>query len=65
MMADQLPKLAAPARRALDAAGILTLHDITKLTRAELAELHGIGNNALTTIDQALSLAKLSFADDQ
>ena len=39
--------LAAPARRALVDAGILTLTHLRKFTLAELSQLHGIGKTAL------------------
>ena len=47
-------KLAAPARRALAGAGLLSLRDLTGVTRAEVAALHGMGPRALTVLDQAL-----------
>ena len=53
MKADQLWKdlgLAAPARRALINADIKTLLDLKKWTKADLAELHGIGPNALVIL---------------
>ena len=45
--ASDLPKLAAPARRALDAAGIQRLEQLAKFSEAEIAQRHGIGPNAL------------------
>ena len=39
--------LAAPARRGLVDNGILKLSDLKKLSKAELAGIHGIGSNAL------------------
>ena len=38
-----LPRLAAPARRALAAAGIRTLEDLAGWSRRELLALHGVG----------------------
>jgi hypothetical protein len=38
-----LPKLAAPARRALAGAGYTRLEDLTQVTEAEVKKLHGIG----------------------
>ena len=42
------------ARRALAGAGLLSLRDLTGVTRAEVAALHGMGPRALTVLDQAL-----------
>jgi len=52
---DDLPKLAAPARRALAAAGIQNLKQLTIFSEAEIKQLHGIGPNALKQLQQALT----------
>jgi hypothetical protein len=57
-----LPKLAAPAQRALDGAGIKNLKQLTKFTEAEIKQLHGMGPNALGKLRQALADKGLSFA---
>jgi hypothetical protein len=62
---SDLPKLAAPARRALDGAGYFRLEQLTKVTEAELASLHGIGPNALEQLRAALAEKGLSFAVKQ
>lgn len=49
-----LPKLAAPAVRALHGAGITTLEQVSKKTAYQLLELHGIGQNAIDTLRAAL-----------
>ncbi len=59
--ADNLPKLAAPAQRALASAGITQLEQLTKITEAELLQLHGMGKNALGTLREALKAQGLSF----
>jgi len=59
---SDLPKLSAPARRALDAAGIQHLNQLTKFSEAEIKHLHGIGPNALEQLRQALAANGLSFA---
>lgn len=59
-MAD-FPKLAAPARRALASADITQLEQLTKLTEAELLQLHGMGRNAVATLREALFVRGLSF----
>ena len=59
--AGNLPKLAAPARRALDAAGYYRLEQLAKVSEAEIAQLHGIGPNALKQLRRALAANGLSF----
>lgn len=45
-------KLAAPARRALVNAGILTTSDLSSYSLTDLHALHGIGKNALEVLGQ-------------
>ncbi len=52
--------LAAPARRALEGAGLESLEDVAGFSRAELAALHGMGRKALRVLDQALVAAGLA-----
>ena len=49
-----LPKLAAPAHRALDAAGIRSLDQLTRYSEDQIRRLHGIGPNALVALSRAL-----------
>ena len=42
-----LPKMAAPARRALQGAGYTRLEDLTKVTESDVMRLHGMGPNAM------------------
>lgn len=63
-MDDPLTNLAAPARRALEALGISTLHDLARLSRADLTALHGVGNRTLVDIDLALDEAGVRLADE-
>jgi DNA-directed RNA polymerase alpha subunit len=58
-----LPKLAAPARRALAGAGYTRLEDLTQVTEAEVMELHGMGSNAMEALRNALAERGLSFHD--
>ncbi|MBB5113593.1 3-deoxy-D-arabino-heptulosonate 7-phosphate (DAHP) synthase [Micromonospora echinospora] len=51
---DSLPKIGAPATRALTAAGYTTLRQLAGVPRAELARLHGMGPKALDVIEAAL-----------
>ena len=56
-------ELAAPARRALVGAGSLRLEQLSRVSEAEIKQLHGIGTNALKQLRQALNAKGLSFAD--
>jgi DNA-directed RNA polymerase alpha subunit len=58
---SDLPKLASPARRALASAGITRLAQLTRMSEAELSQLHGIGPNAIKTLRLALKEKGLSF----
>ena len=57
-----LPKLSAPAHRALAAAGIRRLEQLTHFSEAEVGRLHGIGPNALGQLRFALHSRGWSFA---
>lgn len=56
--------LAAPARRALIAAGITHLDDLAHWRAVDLGQLHGIGAHAMTRLRGALAEHHLSFADE-
>jgi predicted Fe-Mo cluster-binding NifX family protein len=56
-----LPKLAAPARRALIAAGYTRLEQLAEVEEAEVMRLHGMGPNAMATLRNALRERGLSF----
>jgi len=58
------PEVAAPARRALAAAGILTLDDLARARAADLARLHGMGAKGLDILRRKLSVRGLTFADE-
>ena len=61
---NDLPaKLANPARRALDAAGLTRLDQLTDITEPELAALHGMGPKALGQLRDALAATGRSFKD--
>ncbi len=50
---DELPKVGAPATRALTAAGFTTLHELIDAEQKQLEQLHGVGPRALRIIDEA------------
>ena len=61
---SDLPKeLATPARRALTQVGYVRLEQLTRVSEAELKQLHGIGPNAIKQLRSALSASGLSFAE--
>ncbi len=63
--ATDLPKLSAPAHRALAGAGIANLKQLSKFSEAEIKALHGIGPNALGQLREALAAKGLSYAADR
>lgn len=60
---SDLPKIAAPALRALQSAGIANLKDLTKVSQDELMQLHGMGQNALGKLREAMKAKGLSFRE--
>ena len=60
-----LPKLSAPAQRALTSAGIGCLEDVAKFSKDEILNLHGIGKATIIPLDTALIEARLGFKGDQ
>lgn len=55
------PKIGSPATRALEAAGYTNLKQLTKVTEAELGQLHGMGPKALGILRETLNEKGLSF----
>ncbi|WIE77328.1 helix-hairpin-helix domain-containing protein [Curtobacterium sp. MCSS17_016] len=54
MDGTDLPRIGAPATRALQAAGVHTLADVRRVGVDQLARLHGIGPTALRRLREAL-----------
>ena len=52
---ETLPRMAAPATRALTDAGYTSLDQLAGVPRTELAALHGMGPTALRIIEEALA----------
>ena len=65
MTNSNFPKIGGPATRALEAAGYTTLKQLTKVTEAELAQLHGMGPKALGILRETLNAEGLSFKQGQ
>lgn len=55
------PKIGAPAIRALEAAGYSRIEQLTKISEAELGQLHGMGPKALGILRETLKEKGLSF----
>jgi uncharacterized protein YdhG (YjbR/CyaY superfamily) len=62
---NDLPKISAPAGRALESIGITTLEQLIKVTEAELGQLHGMGPKALGILREALEAKGWSFKQDK
>lgn len=58
-----LPKLAKPAQRALQNAGITTLEQLAAYSEHDISQLHGIGRNAIITIHVILKEYGLALKD--
>jgi len=58
---NEFPKIGSPATRALEAAGYTRLEQLTKLTEAELGQLHGMGPKALGILRETLKEKGLLF----
>jgi hypothetical protein len=61
---DGLPKIGAPATRALAAAGYTRLSQLSKVSETDLAKLHGVGPKAIRILREALAGAGLSFGEE-
>ncbi len=60
---NDLPKLSAPAWRALTRAGYVRLDQLAGASATELAKLHGMGPKAISAIREALEERGLSLRD--
>lgn len=59
-----LSLLSAPARRALEHAGITTLEQLSRYSEKELLRLHGLGKTALPKLQRALAEKNLTFKSE-
>lgn len=59
----ELPKIGAPATRALASIGISTLEELSRRSEAEILALHGMGPKALGVLRGALHERGLTFAE--
>jgi hypothetical protein len=61
---DLPPELSKPAQRALAGAGYVRLEQLTKVSKAEVLNLHGMGPKGIEQLRRALAAKGLAFADD-
>lgn len=59
-----LAELPAPARRALEGAGIDSLQKLSGYSMKEILSLHGMGRSSIPKLENALHAMKLSFRSD-
>ena len=55
--------MSGPALRALHAAGVRSMDDLTHRTEAELAALHGMGAKGIRVLREALAASGRRFRD--
>lgn len=63
MSEQELPKIGAPAARALAAHGVSTLEQVAALGESALLEMHGVGPKALGILRVALRELGLELAE--
>ena len=56
-----LPKLAAPAMRALASIQVESVENLARFTEKEITDLHGMGPNALGKLKEAMKAAGVEF----
>lgn len=61
---NALPKIGAPATRALLGIGITKLSQLTKMSEESLLELHGMGPKAIGILKEAMKGKELAFRKD-
>lgn len=63
MPSSDLPRIGAPATRALASIGVTRLEQVADLSEAELLALHGFGPRALRLLTEALEARGMSLRD--
>jgi len=56
-----LSMLGAPARRALENRGVMTVKQLSEFTKADILKLHGMGPASMPKLLEALAAEGLSF----
>jgi predicted flap endonuclease-1-like 5' DNA nuclease len=62
---NDLPKLSAPAHRALASLGITRLEQFANFTEKDIKNLHGIGPKVMKELHEALAQRGLAFAAEK
>lgn len=62
---SDLPNIGAPAKRALLAEGYTQLKQLTKVTEAELLQMHGVGPKAMRILKEAFKAKGWSFKESK
>ncbi|MBA3867604.1 MAG: DNA-binding protein [Anaerolineae bacterium] len=57
-----LPRLGAPALRALASVGVTRLEQLTAFTESDIKKLHGMGPKSIKQLYEALEQRGISFA---
>ena len=65
MELESVAGIAAPAKRALAAAGVATVADLTRFTEAEVAAWHGIGPRVLVALRTLMNACKLTYRNEK
>ena len=60
--ASYLPHLAAPASRALSAAGVVSLASLARMSEPQVMSLHGMGPDAMSRLKAAMKAKGIAFA---
>lgn len=58
---SEIPKLAAPAMRALESINVQSLEDLSQHKEDEISKLHGMGPNAMGKLKAAMDIIGLEF----
>ena len=58
-------KISAPARRALDRAGLTSLEKLARQCETDVAALHGMGPKALALLKSAMKKQSLNFVQPE
>ncbi len=62
---SDFPKIGSPATRALEHEGYTQLKQLTKLSEAELSQMHGVGPKAVRILKEAMKAKGLSFKESK
>lgn len=64
LTSSPLPRIGAPATRALERLGVTRLDQLSGWTRSQLLATHGVGPKAVALLEQALRARGLALAQE-